>query len=188
MENEISEKQFTADSFMGKTFSGFSAGQEWNGWQCPFFTFEEGQRILAAQNTLSPGSSYYNEAKDAFIFNFQDEIEEYLGEMINGQKLYPIGNGIWIWEEANSWNLKVIVVDAGNKIGRIVIMSCMADIIQYAKFYNGLSELEKELNETANIGIHLQIDASLTDKLIEAADAIQKHIKSQADVEIFKKQ
>lgn len=31
----------------------------------------------------------------------------------------------------------------------------MADIIQYAKFYTNLSSLQKELNDTANLAIHL---------------------------------
>jgi len=63
----------------------------------------------------------------------------------------------------------------------------MANIIQYAKFYTRLSELEKELNETANLGIHLQLDTPLSEKLIEAAEAIHEHIKNHENSEIFKR-
>lgn len=62
----------------------------------------------------------------------------------------------------------------------------MANIIQYAKFYAGLSELETQLNEIANLGMHLKIDTELTETLIKSADAIQKHIKDYADVKLVK--
>jgi hypothetical protein len=64
----------------------------------------------------------------------------------------------------------------------------MADIIQYAKFYTNLSNLEKELNDTANLAIHLKADALLAEKLIEAADAIKEHIKNQSESKVFKDQ
>ncbi len=62
----------------------------------------------------------------------------------------------------------------------------MPDIIQYAKFYTNLSELELKLNETANLGIHLEIDNVLSEKLIEVAEAIHSHIKTQADLKVLK--
>ncbi len=62
----------------------------------------------------------------------------------------------------------------------------MADIIQYAKFYTNLSNLEKELNDTADLAIHLKVDSLLAEKLIEAANAVREHIKKQAGAEIFK--
>ena len=62
----------------------------------------------------------------------------------------------------------------------------MANIIQYAKFYAALSELEKQLNEVANLGMHLKIDAELAETLIKSADAIQKHIKDYANVTLVK--
>ncbi len=62
----------------------------------------------------------------------------------------------------------------------------MPDIIQYAKFYSNLSELKQKLNETANLGIHLEIDNVLSEKLIEVAEAIHDHIKKQADLKVFK--
>lgn len=62
----------------------------------------------------------------------------------------------------------------------------MPDIIQYAKFYTNLSELEKQLNECADLGIHLQAESELTEKLAETANAIKEFIKKQSDLNIFK--
>lgn len=62
----------------------------------------------------------------------------------------------------------------------------MPDIIQHAKFYTSLSEIEKQLNECADLGTHLQVETELTEKLVETADAIREFIKKQSDSNIFR--
>lgn len=100
MENEIQERRFTSDFFGEKHFNGFTIGESWNGWECPYFSFEEGKRIVSAQNEIFPESAYYDTGRDCFIFKINNEIEEYAAEKLGNLKVFPIGNGSWIWEEA----------------------------------------------------------------------------------------
>ncbi len=101
MTNKLTAKKFSTDFFEGKIFHGYSSGNTWNGWECPFFEFDEAAAITAVQNKIKEDSCYYEKEKDSFIFKFQDEIEEYPAEFIEEKKLYGIGSSIWIWEEAD---------------------------------------------------------------------------------------
>lgn len=96
----MEKRSFTIDSLDSKRFEGFTCGEIWNGWACPYFTFEEATKIVDAQNANGSYSAYYDEAKDTFVFSFSnEEKEEYSAENLGGEKLYGIGSGSWIWEE-----------------------------------------------------------------------------------------
>jgi hypothetical protein len=91
--------KFTIDTFADGVFDGFTSGETWNGWARPYFTFQQAQSILEAHQAQGKKASY-DEAGDFFSFEFsEDEIDTFSAEMIEGQKLYPIGAGCWIWEE-----------------------------------------------------------------------------------------
>ena len=100
MKNEIIEKKFTSDFFGEKYFSGYSIGKTWNGWAYPYFSLEEGQKIVSAQNEFIPNSAFYDTNRNCFVFKINDEIEEYATEDLGNLKLFAIGSGAWIWEEA----------------------------------------------------------------------------------------
>ena len=92
--------KFIMDTFGDVIFEGFTQGETWNGWARPYFTFEQAQQIVAAYNSQG-GQASYDNAEDVFSFKFgEDEIDIFPAESIKGQKLYPIGAGCWIWEEA----------------------------------------------------------------------------------------
>lgn len=82
----------------GTMFPGFTEGEYWNGWACPFFTFEVAQSIIAEFS-----NTFYDEKSDSFITREADypveEWERYVGVIKNGVKLYPVGNCSWIWDE-----------------------------------------------------------------------------------------
>lgn len=84
-------------------FAGWSDGRAWNGWAMPYFEFDEAENVIAA---VSPDSARYHEDLDAFVAkNQDDEDETWASETIalpdGGQvKVYPIGAGSWIWDEA----------------------------------------------------------------------------------------
>jgi len=95
-------------------FEGYTDGSNWNGWATPYFTYEEGERIMDAITELHKQDDelpirgevgYYDEAEDAFIVPGEgdNEAEIFYGMdiKINGKKIrvYPIGNGSWIWDE-----------------------------------------------------------------------------------------
>ena len=89
---------FVIDTFPDYKFSGFSNDEDWNGWACPYFTFEESEKIVEAHKTTGQGA-WFDEANDQFVFKIGDDTELYQAINNDGQKLYPIGNGNWIWEE-----------------------------------------------------------------------------------------
>lgn len=91
--------EFTIDSFLGLKFRGFTNNEDWNGWACPYFTFEESSKIVEAHKNTGQ-NAWFDEAKDEFVFEFDGDTEYYQATNNNGQKLYPIGNGSWIWEES----------------------------------------------------------------------------------------
>ena len=98
----------------GKTYLGYTAGQNWNGWACPYFTIDVAKQITdgASDDSLR---IRYDEERDSFFFFYTDE-EEYEKEhgeiyepytctgmdiMSNGEivHVYDIGNGAWCWDE-----------------------------------------------------------------------------------------
>lgn len=92
------EEKFKIDTLADLVFQGFTKDEEWNGWACPYFSFEEAQRITIAFNTLPNVKAWYEMTEDKFFFEFTDEKEEYNSIIANDKKLYPIGNSNWIWE------------------------------------------------------------------------------------------
>lgn len=94
--------KFTIDVYEGQSFDGFSRDEDWNGWACPYFTFEQGLKVMEAH--LARGwKAKYNESEDQFVFDFShdgnDEPDAFTAEQIEGKKLYPLGAFCWIWEE-----------------------------------------------------------------------------------------
>lgn len=84
---------------------GFTAGGTWNGWDCPYFTFEQAQKVVDAFNATPrlEGDSVdarYEAEKDTFCFFFESsgESDDFPAVEIEGRKFYPIGAGCWIWE------------------------------------------------------------------------------------------
>lgn len=96
----MNKTEFKLEPLLPNVFTGYLSEQNWNGWVCPFFERSEALKIMEAQNRISKDSAYYDEAADAFVFKTDDEDEKYFAEQIEGKTLYAIGNGIWIWEEA----------------------------------------------------------------------------------------
>lgn len=100
MEITLKKAQFKIETFPSELFNGYTDGENWNGWVCPYFSFEEAQKIAEAHEKLLNIQTRYEESEDKFTFEFPDETEEYKALMIEGKKLYPIGSAAWIWEEA----------------------------------------------------------------------------------------
>lgn len=88
-------------------FHGITLGQQWNGFACPLFSFEEAQRLMALNNhTDFCGQIVYSAEQDAFLFHeFGVESEErpdvYKAVVIQGQKLYPVGAFSWCWQDVS---------------------------------------------------------------------------------------
>ena len=101
------ERVFYKDEFCmdmsEETFQGFTDGDTWNGFACPYFIYEEAARLL---NEF--GNEWeFDEEKDSFLVHplgdsEYDEPEEFGSVMIqvDGEevKTYAIGAYSWIWD------------------------------------------------------------------------------------------
>ena len=98
---ELHESNFQIDSLGDEEFAGFSVGDSWNGFACPYFTYEQAQVIVRAFHRNGWHAVYDIEA-DQFEFsnagNISD-IEVYQGILIGQDKVYPVGAYCWIWSE-----------------------------------------------------------------------------------------
>jgi hypothetical protein len=96
------EARFVIESLGETVFDGYTQGEDWNGWACPFFTFEQAQRIVDAHNEHGI-KAWYDEAADLFAFDLNqtgdDDVDAFPSVALEGRTLYPIGSGCWIWEE-----------------------------------------------------------------------------------------
>lgn len=81
----------------GDTYPCMLSDRRWNGWAMPYFTLEVALQIAAAQH------DYMKYEDDRFIFGCPEETpeewERFEPEIIDGQKMYPIGAGSWCWCE-----------------------------------------------------------------------------------------
>ncbi len=89
---------FTIESYENQFFEGYTQDEDWNGWACPYFTFEESQKVVEAHRKTGQ-EARFDKNSNTFYFNNQDEVEFYQHLEFEGIKLYPIGNSTWIWEE-----------------------------------------------------------------------------------------
>ena len=91
-------------------YHGFTKGEDWNGWECPYFPIEEALRIVEGYKSLNEAvdddhdyRAKYDESQD--IFRFYDPHGDYWEEFepvsIDGKKLYPIGAFGWTWSEVS---------------------------------------------------------------------------------------
>jgi hypothetical protein len=97
---------FTIEEWFGP-FEGWTAGQRWNGWECPYFEFGTAMQIVDAWNHLNFGEeehrARYDEEQDKFYFSDGglEEWDCFGAKMIEAEgkaiKVYPIGAFYWIW-------------------------------------------------------------------------------------------
>lgn len=73
--------KFSIEIYGNEIFDGFTRGEDWNGWDCPYFNFEQANKILENYNQLSKitGRSeraVYDVRSDSFIFPGADGEDE----------------------------------------------------------------------------------------------------------------
>ncbi len=84
---------------------GITFGQRWNGFYCPYFTYENALKILAKQeikeDVLEMGSYFYemSEDKKSILEITEDGISVHSARLIDNQLFFPIGFCNWVWEE-----------------------------------------------------------------------------------------
>lgn len=106
-------QKFTAD-WLEKDYDGYTFGEYWNGWSCPYFTKEQGLALLPEWNgTLENEHITFDEAQDTFLIATGDPewpFDQYKGqdiETVDGpQHVYPIGSFGYCWDDAKSGRLE----------------------------------------------------------------------------------
>lgn len=99
---------FVIDSLPSESFEGYSNGENWNGWACPFFDHATAERVLRASEQNNYTWQYDTQA-NAFIVRSTADPDDYEPEVFSATQaqvddkaitLYGIGAYSWIWEEA----------------------------------------------------------------------------------------
>ena len=98
--------KFKIESLGYETFEGFTLDEDWNGWACPYFTFEQAQKVLKNFNELrkiigQKKLAFYDSAIEAFVFPVDENEPEIFAAVVkNNLNYYPLGAFCWIWEES----------------------------------------------------------------------------------------
>jgi len=101
----MEKQRFSIDFLDGEIFDGYTNGEYWNGFACPYFTFEQAQAIVSASRARGFDARYDAEA-DQFTFEMQnseseDDRDSFPAVKIDNLKVYPIGAHCWIWDEVS---------------------------------------------------------------------------------------
>jgi hypothetical protein len=101
-EKAIRAAKFSLDTYGHQEFDGFTLHEDWNGWACPYFTYDQACLLVEAHRAHG-WEARYDSQNDAFVFSFehdgQDTPDSFPSITIGERKLYPIGTFGWIWEE-----------------------------------------------------------------------------------------
>lgn len=102
---EFTQAMFSTDAFENDVFEGFTDGSLWNGWACPYFTYEIATRTLQ----LSEANGYqwhYDEGTDMFSVRHVDDPEDFEPDAFGSITIrvgdreitvYAIGAHSWTW-------------------------------------------------------------------------------------------
>lgn len=102
--------QFSIDSLPEMTFEGFTDGEMWNGWACPYFTHNIARSVLQASQDNGYTWSFEAET-DTFAVRHRDDPEDYEPERFEAIRInienesfvvYGIGAFSWTWENSSS--------------------------------------------------------------------------------------
>ena len=97
------EGKFYLDFLEGHTFEGYTQDEKWNGFACPYFTYDQAMNIVTAWQGTGT-EAYYDPNSDSFYFKMADSSDEVTEDRfeavrLHEMKLYPIGAFSWIWDE-----------------------------------------------------------------------------------------
>lgn len=116
MNTDITSKPVAVSGFFSidgsdVVFPGFTFGDTWNGFACPYFTKNIGDSVITALTDIGVETPLsFDAAADAFvelipISTTETERGEYKGEDIETAEgiihVYGIGNSGWTWSQVN---------------------------------------------------------------------------------------
>jgi len=91
---------FALDFFEdNQSIEGITFGDYWNGWDCPYFTFDNAKKLLTI---FDEGFLKFDANQDAFLYDPYkngEEIDTFEATIINGEKYYSVGGWNFCWYE-----------------------------------------------------------------------------------------
>jgi len=112
-------------------FAGYTRGQYWNGWACPYFPKETADAVIASMNTLGEDENpriRYDPAQDAYVSedpHFPGEPTIWAGEDLEtteGKKrVYAIGAFSLIWDEVEDLTRRCECAGSDVECGRTAV-------------------------------------------------------------------
>jgi hypothetical protein len=96
----LAEKIKVAIELESPVFKGWTVGEIWNGWECPYFEKEEADKVVKAS------SGKWSKDGETCHFDLNDEdyvVEKETIQTVEGPKVvWAIGNMYWIWSKIES--------------------------------------------------------------------------------------
>src|ERR1044072_1072660 len=102
--------KFSHDFLGGSEFRGYTRDEDYNGFACPYFSYDQAMPILQAWVEHGLAANY-DENSDEFVFEVSggeagNEFQRFGAIYADGLKLYPIGVFDWIWSEVKNSELE----------------------------------------------------------------------------------
>jgi len=88
---------FYLDCLPNDIWHGFTEGDTWNGFDCPYFTEAEGLRLNAALVALATAEGHIDDDDDTFDIRWS--FSDWRKGVHKGQPVYGIGAYCWTWSE-----------------------------------------------------------------------------------------
>jgi hypothetical protein len=98
--------KFYLDFLDEQIFDGYTKDEQWNGFACPYFTFEQSMKLVDAWRAKG-WQAEYNKTSDQFTFKLigfaeGENQDSFSAKQIEGMMLYPIGAFSWIGMKRDS--------------------------------------------------------------------------------------
>jgi hypothetical protein len=87
--------KFYLDCLPDHEWDGFTEGDDWNGWACPYFTEAEALRLNAALVALATAEGHL----DDDTFDIRWSLSDWRTLTVQGQPVYGVGAYDWTWSE-----------------------------------------------------------------------------------------
>lgn len=106
------EAKFSHDFLGDSEFQGYTRDEDYNGFACPYFSYDQAMLILQAWVEHGLAATY-DENSDEFVFEVSggeagNEFQRFGAIYANGLKLYPIGASIGLGQRSRTRSLSRI--------------------------------------------------------------------------------
>lgn len=115
--SQLESRFFQIYGLEHKSYEGLTSGDNWNGYECPWFSFEVATQLMHDLNESWKDSStdesiVYDKEKDAFLYVHNmledNEIIKFSATKKNNKKVYGIGTYSWCWYKESDMEKEIL--------------------------------------------------------------------------------